>query len=106
MPDLLFNLFYHWFHEIVAVGLKSSEALRTKIDYCWLFSKVKQYNNTQYLVAGIKAKKVLDTKKQICAGYKIKEPKTLFFRFWDNKDVTKIKFRKTSPVEYEAKSDV
>ena len=57
------------------------------------------------LVAGIKAKKVLDTKKQICAGYKIKKQKEAFFKFWDNKDVKKIKFKETSPVKYGAKTE-
>ena len=57
-------------------------------------------------VNGIKSKKVLDTKKQICAGHKIKKQKEAFYKFTDHDDDEKIEFEETSPIEYEAKTDV
>ena len=56
---------------------------------------------------GIKAKKVMDGRKQVCAGYKIHKRKELFYKYYSNStNIKESKFEKTSPVEYEAKTDV
>ena len=58
---------------------------------------------------GIKANKELDSKTQICAGYKIHPRKELFYKYSNypnSGDLTKVQFEKTSPIEYGAKTDV
>ena len=57
---------------------------------------------------GIKARKVLDTKKQICAGYKIKSQKVAYFNY-TGRNVTTMKFTRIDPypeIEYKAKKEV
>jgi len=49
---------------------------------------------------------VLDTKKQIFAGYKIKKQKEMFFEWTDNIDKKKKKFKKIDPVPYETETEV
>ena len=47
----------------------------------------------QILVHGIKSKKKLDPKKQLCAGYKSKELKKAYYEYTNNEDPKKIKFK-------------
>ena len=50
--------------------------------------------------------KRLNTTKQICAGYKIKKPREVFYEYTDHKDPTKLKFKKIDPIPYEAETEV
>ena len=53
-------------------------------------------------VKATNSKKVLDTKKQICAGYKIGKQKEIFFEWTEGKK----KFKKIDPVPYEKETEV
>ena len=59
-----------------------------------------------FSVTSTNSRKKLDTSKQICAGFKIKKPKELFYEYTDHKDLTKMRFKKIDPIPYEAETEV
>ena len=49
--------------------------------------------NFYFSVRGIKSKKKLDPKKQLCAGHKVRKLRRSFYEYTNNRDARKIKFK-------------